>query len=620
MSGIAKIQIVTTSLNCGEIQRLFEGAGPIRWVYLARDYRFMRQLSLDLGNKFVAVDIADLLNQVTEEIRTEHVEWIDRLNRSNNHNLEWWFGVVSSRNVYLSNLFLYTCYLLVLERIWQRQETRPNLIIAESPGLAECVSCWLLEKNAKVTLKHEPIKTRLFRKFRPFLHYIYSVTVLLARYVTAFMTRIGTSSPLPEGPHAVVDTYVHDYSLSNEGVFKDRYYPFLHEFLATEGHQVLVHPVLHGFRYNYISIFRRMRKSLTRFIIQEDYLCLSDYAAALIAPYTLRNTIVVQDRFRGINLAPLVREEHCLQSSLPLMYAVLTYRLWHRLQQSGVELAWIINWYENQAIDKALIAGVRVAYPEIRIFGAQMFIHIPNYLSLYPSQAELEAGLAPDILLQTGKSQCADVQKYIRDIPCTSAAALRYAHLFSVMENTRSPAIGNNAILVLLPCNMDESLEILDSLREIVLDGTDETELMVKYHPDYASSADIIAAFGPEQWPKQFRIWNGDISEAFALASMVIVSNSSSMVEAVVLGIPTIFISRHSNLNMNPLAEVPLAGFISCCGCEQIKRAIVHFRNMPFEEREALRRSGLMLRDRYFTIVNENTMKAFIFPERVTCN
>lgn len=612
-----EIRIVTTSLKSGAIQGLFKDTGRIRWVYLAKDYRLMRQLSLDLGDKFVAVGIDDLLNQVSDEIRTDHVEWIDGLNRANSHNLEWWFGVVSSRNVYISNLFLYSCYLLTLERIWQHQDTRPNLIIVESPGMAECVLQWFHEQNVKVTLQHESILIRLLRKFRYFLRNIYSVAVLCDRFLAALMTRINSSVNPQEGPCVVVDTFVHEYSLSKNGVFKDRYYPFLHEFLAKEGHKVLVHSVLHGFRYNYISIFRRMRKSLTSFIIQEDYLRFSDYAAALKASYSLHKTIAVQNRFRGINLAPLVLEEHRSQSSLPVMNAVLTHRLWQRLREAGVELTWIINWYENQVLDKALIAGVRGAYPGIGILGAQMFIHIPNYLSLYPSQSELDAGLVPDILLQMGKAQCVNVQKYARGISCKSAAALRYAHLFSETYNTRKIEFGN-AILVVLPYNMDESLEMLHSLRDVLLDEADVVTFTIKCHPDYSSPEDIIAAFGPEQWPKQFIIWNGDISDAFALAAMVVVSNSSSMVEAVVLGIPTIFIRRHSNLNMNPLADVPVAGFISCCGFEQIKRAIVHFRNLPAEERKVLRRSGLLLCDQYFTTVDDNNMKAFVFPERVT--
>ncbi|HHT9112423.1 MAG: hypothetical protein HZC52_05585 [Planctomycetes bacterium] len=608
-----EILIVTTMVDSSTIKRNIIQRKPLRWVYLARDYRLMKQFSRELGENFAAVSITGLLDQISEEIRTEHVEWIDSLNRANGGRLSWWFGAISSRNVYFCRLFLYSCYLLVLQRIWQREETRPDLIIADSQGLAECVSIWLRSKNIMVKVKKGSAFKRLLRNSRPFVQYVVTTTVLAARYVAAFVTRSGTPLRVKTEPWVVVDTFVHDYSLAEDGTFTDRYFPFLHEYLTAERHQVLVHPVLYGFRFNYVSIFRRMRKSSTSFIVPEDYLRLSDYAAAILSAFTLRSMNIATDYFKGFNLEPVVSEEHRLQPFISVVQANLSHRLWHRLREAGVKLAWVIDWYENQVIDKALIAGVRAAYPGTRILGAQLFIHVPNHLSLYPSQSELEAGITPDLLVLTGQEECKAVKKYVTSIRCRAGAALRYSHLFAVTGNTLNSTYEKRTILVLTPGYLDETLEILDMLHDAVPDAPSEVEYLIKFHPDF-SPADIINAFGHEQWPNAFRVWNGGLNEALQKAAMVVASNSSSMVEAMVKGIPAIFLGRQSNLNMNPLAGISSAGLMICFDGLQLAQAITRFHSLSENERDALKSDGLLLRDQLFTPVEEG-LKEFVFNQ-----
>jgi surface carbohydrate biosynthesis protein (TIGR04326 family) len=610
-----EIHIFTTDVNISTMKKQIAHSGTVRWVYLARNYRIMRKLTRELGENFVAVNIADILNQVADEIRTEHIEWIDALNRANGGRLSWWFGAISSRHVYL-----YSCYLIVLQRIWQNPETRPELIVADSPGLAECIEIWIKTNKTDIKVRRVSSRKRFLRNIRPFFNYVKSLAVLGTRYLAALFTRIGMIPKKEDGPFVVVDTFVHDYSLADDGVYRDRYFPFLHEFLQAEGHQVLVHPVLYGIHYDYVSIFRRMRKSSTSFIIQEDYLQLSDYVAALWAPLTLHSMKVGQKQFRGLNLVPVIQEEHLFQPPTPVIQAILSYRLWRRLQQSGVKLSWVISWYENQVIDKALIAGVREAYHGIRIIGSQIFIHVSNYMSMYPSQSEHEAGFTPDLMLQAGACQCKTALKYVPAIPCKAAAALRYAHLYTKQCGANSMLTQKEGILVLLPSAMDEVLEILDTMLDVLHEGSDEAEFLIKCHPDYNSATEIIDAFGCNQWPKGFRIWVGSLSAAFEKATLVIASNSSSIVEALVLGIPVIFIKRHSNLDMNPLAEIPSASFVSCCNGPQVVSAIARYRSLSEMERDALIQNGLMLRNQYFTNVDDNSLKAFELSERITCN
>ena len=615
---MSQILIATIAVDSATIKQKIVLREKIRWVYLAKDYKRKQLLSEELGDVFESISITDTLNLVADDIRTEHVELIDSLNRTHIRQLPWWFGVISSRNVYSSNLFLYTCYLVTLQRLWGNTETRPDLIIADSPGLAECIANWISANHFAVNIIKESLPERFVKKIMPFLLYGSSVVSIIARYIAATFTKFGSPLATKDSRYVIVDTFVHENSISDAGDFEDRYFPFLHEFLAKQGHKVLVHPVLYGFGYNYTSIYRRMRKSPTGFIIQEDYLSFSDYLAALLAPLTLIRINIQPVIFHGINLDSVIKEEHRLQSPIPVVQSVLMYRLWNNLIKAGIGVSWVINWYENQVFDKAMIAGIRSVYPDVKILGAQMFIHIPNYLSLYPVQSECEAGLTPDLMLLTGLAECDAALKYTTQVPCKTAAALRYSQLFAGGSSINAQSNEGPVILVLLPAFADEVLEILDTLLGALPELPAGIEYLIKCHPD-CLPADIIHSFGGKRWPKVFRFWEGSLAEAFQRAKVVVSSNSSSMVEAVVNGIPTIFLARQSNLNMNPLADSPSVHFATCSDASQLVRAINRFSNLSEEDRCFLLQNGLELRKCYFTDIKESTLKSFEFSEESTC-
>ncbi len=58
----------------------------------------------------------------------------------------------------------------------------------------------------------------------------------------------------------------------------------------------------------------------------------------------------------------------------------------------------VILWYENQIVDKCVIRGLRTN-PELKIYGAQFFLIVPQEMNLFPSKYELKTGLCPDIIL-----------------------------------------------------------------------------------------------------------------------------------------------------------------------------------------------------------------------------
>lgn len=597
------------------IKKMFHESKSILWLYLGQDFFKRSYMEQELGNGFKRINIAKIHDEVARDIRHEYVNWIDDLNRLYGTKLEWWFGSISSRNVYSSNVFQYSCYIEILKRLWADNDRKPELIVIESIGLARAIQKWAAKKDIVVDIvnynraKQKSLINQLFY----FLRWGHFIATLSLRWLVAYITRKEyPSKELKIDPCIIVDTFLHDYCLLEDGTFKDRYFPYLHEYLSGKGLQVLVHPVLVGFQYNYFSIYRKIRRSRTNFILQEDFLHFSDYFSALTYPIKALGQKIKAAPFHDIDLNDILIEEQREQSVTSGMEAVLIYRLFLRLGQHGLRTGQVIDWYENQVIDKALIAGARKAFPQARVIGAQMFIHSPNFVSLYPSQSEVEAQIIPHLLLETSQYQCKIAQTFTMAIPCRSAAALRYAHLFDD-ENTPDHSLEQKSeiILVLLPFSIAEAVELLEVFRQGLNQIRNDVRILIKGHPDY-DSKELAQAFGEHYWTNRFEIFQGNIPQALKLASIVISSNSSSMVEAAAKGIPVIFLGRQTALNFNILSGLNMDIVTECFSTSELVEATKKYLNLPPDEKMRYKEMGKKVRALFFEPVSEETLLPFL--------
>lgn len=602
--------IISFPQNLASLKRTLASHHPVFYLCFGDNYRVRRNLEEKLGKGFVRLDIARLHDQVADEIRAEHVAWIDYLNRIYGGNLEWWFGPIASRNVYCSKLFQYSCYLEILKRIWDKADKRPRLIITGSAGLAKAISKWASERGISVRCRILARTQALTDYIRAFGRWSYFALGLLMRQVAARSSGKGCClDEVGSQDLAIVDTFVHDSCLSEDGVFTDHYFPYLHEFLKTRGFRLLVHPVLYGFGLHYLSVYRRMRRSNTRFIIPEDYLKWSDYFYILTQPLRAARRRIRAPRFRSFDLSDLIIEEQRNLADELSLTAGQIYQLFLRLGESGLAPKLVINWYENQAIDKALIAGSRQAFPQARIIGAQIFLHLSNMLNLFPSPAETAAGMAPHLLLETSEYQCSVARTFTADLACVPAAALRQNHIFK--EFSQGEGQGENkAILVLLPFDVAESVEILDTLKRGLNRLDNQVPLLVKCHPDLHSEK-LLQVFGRQNWPARFEIFQGSLPAALSRARVVISANSSSILEAVIKGIPAIFLGRETVLNQKIMLRPSMDVIEECFNLDELVLAIERNLALRPEDLARKRAAGEKVRDLLFLPVTHETLMPF---------
>lgn len=588
---------------------------PVRWLYLGSDYIRLRQIERQLGESFGRIDISRLHEEVASDLRKSFTEWTDDLNNKNGTDLEWWFGAIASRNLYHSNLFQYVCYLEILRRILKKEGEQPCLIVVQSYGFMEAAVLWFQGFGIAVSvLGHHKAKWDCYlQSLREYL-YIARFIARSAWYKTAACcTLLFYGKKVMDTDAAVlIDTFILDNCLSNDGAYRDRYFPSLPEFIHQKGLNAVIHPTLCVSAKHSWSVFNRMRCSDEPFIIQEDFLRMSDYLSALACAIRMSRRRIAASRYGDFDLMPILDEERRTRFAKPGMEAVLAYKLYARLGQHGMRPKIILKWYENQAIDKAVVASARVFMPGAKVIGAQMYIHFTNQLNLFPSKSEFDYGLVPDELLQMNERQCKMVNDFTPGISCRLAASLRYAHIFKQERNVFNKGENDrNVVLILLSGIRDEAVELMDIAEAGLATLPEHVPVHVKGHPSFGSRHPRDA-YGIEVWPKQFKVVEGSVQEALRCAAVVISSNSVTMVEAAALGIPVIFVARQTALNMNPL-DGERDEIITKCYCpSELRNAVQFYLGRKVDDASTKKELRIEKVQRYFTEISEEMIKPYV--------
>jgi len=585
---------------------------PVPWLFLAQDFNSLKRIENELGSNFLRIDVTKLKDEIVDNIRCYYNSWIDSLNRLNGQNLEWWFGAISSRDTDETGLFQFLCYLEILKQLkGDNKGAIPQLIITETSALAKVVKQWLEDSNFEAEIQDSWLNYFHARGY--FLYrWLKFIFVIFSQFLAAYFTRKVYPAKIFKGePTIMINTHVFDYNFLIDGKFQDSCFPYLNDFLSKKGFKIIIYPFLYSLRLNFFKIYRKMRKCTPDFLLLEDFLCLSDYLNAFTYPLRFsRRKIKITD-FRGFEVGPIIREIQKCNFTDSALRAILIYRSFKRIKKIMPAPEEVIVWYENQVIHKALIAGAKEAFANTGIIGAQSFIHSLNFLSFVPIISESEKNLTPDLLLTTSAYQSSIAGAFVKNIICQPAAALRYNHLFDDAYLNKTPELVEKpVILVLLPICIAEAVEMLETLNNTVKIFK-HAQIMIKCHPAY-SMGKIITVFGRNRWPSDFLVYEGKISEILEKATLVIGSNSSSMVEAAARGLPVIFISRQTALSSNFLSGIKTENVTVCYSGQDLVRAIQKYLNLDKAKRDEFRQLGREIRDMYFKPVTEENLLPFL--------
>jgi hypothetical protein len=502
-------------------------------------------LELDLRkNGELSTDDSILIDKIAPSVLEEYNDFTRRLIKENKLSGLSLLLAATCRNTLASPVYNVFCRAALLEEKIVKDEV-PSLIYVDDDS-EKIIRSVLAKFNLTGYVKIQCLKKRNL-----FKHIVVNIFKSIYCLVSAwFWVRLFKIKKIPNDSVIFIDNFLLIDSFNKKGEFFDRYYTGYDQYLpSTDISQVWYAPTFYGIKYpsDYINICKSLKKTDQNFLIQEAWLTVTDYVysffISLIIPFLLRSHL----SYRDFDTKSLIFKVKIRDLGSPeLMRAIYKFRFIRRLSKNGVDICNVVDWNENQIIDRALNMAFREFYPHLTIKGYQGFPAPEYYASLQPVCYEMELNTLPHQL-----HVISDVYKKIKlevckDLDVRVSPAFRYSHVFEAKDRR---SIESPIILIALPGMLDECRWLCEICSCISKKLPAEVKFLVKIHPIYTIKRflDLI----PEFNDSLFEIINQPISELLELTSVLITMGSSVAVEAVAVGVPAAICGNRRGVTLN---------------------------------------------------------------------
>jgi hypothetical protein len=502
-------------------------------------------LNLISGGKLSASDSL-LLDQLEPFVRGEYSRFTDDLIRRNKlYGLSLLLNL-SCRNTIASPLLDLFCKISLLEEKLKKFEII-KIIYVDNYHTAEIVNELLLKYKQDADVK---VISNSKNKYLHIIFNFFKSSYLVVIYW--LWSRVMGLKTSPKGKILFVDNFILSDSFKSDGFFVDRNYTGHENYLSQDEKDLRWYaPTLVGINYprQMLKVGKGIKSSKDNFLIQEAWLKFFDYLYAiyfsLLLPFKLKEI----PKFKGISFKNFILNENSKDIASPsLMLAICKYRFIRRLSKEKINICGVVDWNENQIIDRAINLGFKDYYKNITVRGYQGFIMPEYYACVQPTCLEYTLGTLPDIMHVPGKAGNALRKSVCPQLPVQISPAFRFSHIFDI-KDLRSKELP--IILVALPMMMTESKNIIKSIVDIKESLNIKVKLIIKPHP--SNTLENFLANVPEA--KNLEITDKNMSELLEICSVMISSTSSSCVEAVSVGIPVAIYGNRYGVTLNPIPE-----------------------------------------------------------------
>ncbi len=510
-----------------------------------------------------------------------------------------------SRSPFVSSLFLDCVRLRFVETLVSRGGI-DELVVGTAP-LKRVLDAGLRGEAVRVVLA-ESAARRARRLLRPL--------VRAAKAAARLAAAVGRGRRLPPGlpPLTLLDTFLVDGAF-RDGIFRDRYYPglldalnpaerdavyFLPEFPEGEDAGALIHAA---------------EDSGERFLFKDAYLTIGDRIAVLLSPLRTLAAPPGPRPFGRFDAAPLIRADAWETAwNFQSLAGLLNLAFARRLKEAGVAVRLVVDWSENQLLDRGLALGFHRAYPSTPVVGYCGYVIAPvAHPYTRPTRPERAAGLVPDRLVVTGPALVSGARAADPGLAVEDGPAFRFQGVRRARRARPDP--GATTVLLALPISREGALDALRLAADARLEGVRFT---VKPHPTMPPSH-LRAAFEAEgrAWPASFAFVSGDFADRVEEADALAGSVSSTCVEAAATGVPVIIVGNARGLTEDPIPEGLAAGMRRVAFTpEEFARAV---RELATKDPAAVARyaqTGQAVADACFRPVDEDGVRRLLQLER----
>jgi len=502
------------------------------------------RFDLTIGGE-LSVEDSMLIDELFNNFRIDFSKFIEKVVNLNNLNGIDLINSTISRNLFHTPLVeLFLKLFLLNEKLSRKHDVHE--VVIENNLLYEPVK-ELLNKNkidAKIKIKNRFNLLSISKKIASNLFKSLFLILMNLRFKSLRKTKFKVSKEI-----ILVDTFVFPNSFSNNGKFNDRYFNGFDKFLSfDEAERVAYAPTIFGLRgfSDVRKIVLGAEKSNENFIFQEEYLNTYDYLNSLLITIKNYRKLKLVPRFIGINIKGIFLSESKRDIFNPsLMTSLSRFFFSKYLSSSSLKINHVVDWNENQSLDKAFILGVK-KFIKVKVYGYQGFISSLSEMHKFPEIFEYEKGVLPDKLFTISRLSLEQIKVFCPALEVFKAHALRFSNLQNLKIRKQ-----RSKILVALPMDLFEARKIVQICIELFELPKFRNKIIVKNHPANQLSEILIKIPELKEYP--FLLMENPIVDLYSDVKVLITSASSVAVEALFLNIPVAIYGSRTNATMNPI-------------------------------------------------------------------
>jgi hypothetical protein len=552
---------------------------------------------LDLSN--LQPDESKLLDELAIQVKERYNEIVSIITDRLENQLDWLLSPLLSRNPYLSNFFHHMCLLSLANKLLVGRETYDS-VITDSHSIFRT----LKRQGYRVELKSSESKKGVRTYFKRFLLLLYSSLVFIMNKSSKRF------KDLQYKRLTLIDIFFTP-SMFDTGKFQDRYYPGMLDYLnESEKHNIFFVPEFYDIRKGISKRMKMAENSSYQFLYKFDFLRLEDYLYALTSAFRMRKgkRLIGDIDFEGFNLKEII-EESRLGSYFnhSQFLGLLNYRFVKRLDEAKVSLNLLIDWFENQPLDKGFQRGMHEFYPATKTKGYEGFIVSWLYnLYMVPTSHEKKNNLIPKEVNVVGSALIDFLKENDNTLLVKTAPAFRF-------QNTEANKIQSKGkdILIALPVGKDDVKNLITlALYLVSLSKFAGTNFHIKLHPiNKISIIERMLIDAPPNLNVLDTSFNKALSEAFVLISAA----STACLEAVLNGVPALIMANSKGITQNPIPlDYPATAWKVIYTKEEAATCLEAYQNENESFINARLKLGDKMRKLYFKEVDREGLLEFL--------
>ncbi len=572
------------------------------WLYADDDIAGYARVVEQYGKDRRLLDPPDFQIQLLESA-DDFLKWVDEV--LVDCPPDYWIAASWFKDMFCTPMFLHlACLRIALDGTSRNKHV---VIVTRSAALAQQIR-QLGGTPAAATAAFD--MRAAVRWIDGWLHFLARPFLLYVRTLLAKLTLGNEYLTGMKKPALLVDTFLFAEDIAADGRFSDRFFPGLVDWFRQTGRNAASMPFTGNIPLRQLrTVYRRMKLSAVPFLAGEIFLGLAD---CLIGAWRTLCIYAQPPQFaaKPFGDIPIARiaDHWWKQAALNTVNYQIWRRLPRRMADRGFHPETILEWYENQPLDKAITLGFRLDCRDATVIAVRQYFPAFGVVNFFSTSREVMAGASPKQNWACGKRIAELFARHDSVGHYKVVPALRYAHLFEPVAID----IQGEKLVIFLTSSYEESIGILESVF-----AAEETArcgfaaILIK--PHQSLRGDIRAEAG-QKWPasrNQNVSWTQQATrQLLDAAKLVVTAGSSVALEAVCRGVPVAVVGRVAGINLNPLETIDPRLWQLVYGAGDFQSLVITW--LPgVPDLPARREIGLRIRGEYLQTPAPDSMLAF---------